>query len=422
MNTSEPFDIVVVGAGPAGIAAACVAAEAGRRVGLVDDNPAPGGQIWRGEAGKSGGDPLAAAWLARLAAAPVTFLPSTRVIARPRPGLLRAETPSGPADLEHDRLILAPGARERLLPFPGWTLPNVMAAGGLQAMVKSGLPIAGKTVVVAGSGPLLLAVAAYLRSKGAAIPIIAEQAPWPSLVRFGVGLVGTPGKLMQAVALRGQLGGVPYRAGCWPVAARGDEALRSVTLSDGRRTREVACDYLACGFGLVPATELPRLMGCAVRAGVVTVDRWQQTSVEGVACAGEPTGIGGVDRSLVEGQIAGLAVAGRLDDARRLLGERDRAWSFAGRLERAFDLRPELRELAGPETIACRCEDVTLGQLAPFDSAREAKLHTRCGMGPCQGRVCGPALAFLRGWDADTVRPPVFPARIGSLLEPEATS
>ena len=121
-------------------------------------------------------------------------------------------------------MILATGARELFLPFPGWTLPNVMGAGGLQALVKSGLPIEGKSVVVAGSGPLLLAVAALLKKKGAVVRAIAEQAPMSRLVRFGLGLWSEPGKLFQAIGLRQEIGGVRYRAGCWPVEAVGDEA------------------------------------------------------------------------------------------------------------------------------------------------------------------------------------------------------
>ena len=169
-------------------------------------------------------------------------------------------------ELGYRALVLATGARELFLPFPGWTLPNVLGAGGLQALVKSGLPIEGKSVVVAGSGPLLLAVAALLKKKGAVLRCIAEQAPMTRLVRFGLGLWSEPGKLFQAVGLRAAIGAVRYRAGCWPIEALGDEAVRSVRLTDGRSTWSVECDYLACGFGLVPNLELPAFLGCSIEA------------------------------------------------------------------------------------------------------------------------------------------------------------
>jgi NADPH-dependent 2,4-dienoyl-CoA reductase/sulfur reductase-like enzyme len=210
--------------------------------------------------------------------------------------------------------------------------------------------------------------------------------------------------------------GVPYLPSCWPVAAEGKHKLESVTLRRGAKTWSVPCDYLACGFHLVPNTELAALLGCVVENGKVRVDELQQTTMPDVYCAGEPTGIGGLELSLVEGQIAGHAAAGRLDPARRLFAKRDKMRRFAAALERAFVLRPELQELARPETLVCRCEDVSLSRLREHSSWRAAKLLTRCGMGPCQGRVCGPALEFLLDWKPESVRPPVFPVRVESLI------
>ena len=152
--------MLVVGAGPAGMAAAARAAECGATVGIVDDNADFGGQIWRG-----GENQDAARWTASLRDERVTKLFQTRVFDQPEKGMLLAESADDLCELRYQNLILATGARERFLPFPGWTLPNVMGAGGLQAMVKSSLPIRGKRVVVAGTGPLLLAVAAYLRKQ-----------------------------------------------------------------------------------------------------------------------------------------------------------------------------------------------------------------------------------------------------------------
>jgi NADPH-dependent 2,4-dienoyl-CoA reductase/sulfur reductase-like enzyme len=407
--------VLVIGAGPAGLAAAAWAADCGTMVGVVDDNPAAGGQIWRSEHGKIYSE--AARWVGRLHAAGVQEFCGARVFHQPEPGTLFAEAEDHLFQFSYRKLIVATGARELFLPFPGWTLPNVMGAGGLQALVKSGLPIAGKRVLVAGSGPLLLAVAAYLRQRGAEIPMICEQASWSSLARFGLALLRKPGKMGQGFSLRKQLSGIPFVPDGWPVEARGDTRLEEVVISQGsnKQRKAVSCDYLACGFHLVPNTELAELLGCQVRGNVVQVDDLQQTSVPGVFCAGEPTGVGGLELALVEGQIAGLAAGGRPESAKRLFGERNKLRRFLRALDRAFVLRPELRKLAHPETIVCRCEDVAYASLVQHDSWRASKLQTRCGMGSCQGRVCGPATRFLFNWSPDSVRPPIFPTRFESL-------
>jgi hypothetical protein len=145
------------------------------------------------------------------------------------------------------------------------------------------------------------------------------------------------------------------------------------------------------------------------------VDEYQETSVSGVYCAGEPTGIGGLELSLVEGQIAGYAAVGRQTEARQVFPAREKQRQFARTLNRAFALRDELKVLSEPDTVVCRCEDVTLERMRAYDSWRAAKLQTRCGMGPCQGRICGAATEFLFGWGMESVRPPVFPARMESL-------
>ncbi|HLV85667.1 MAG TPA: FAD/NAD(P)-binding oxidoreductase [Candidatus Sulfotelmatobacter sp.] len=409
------FDVVVVGGGPAGIAAAVRAAQTGMSVGIVDDNPSLGGQIWRG----ANRDQPAAArqWLQLLQSAQVTTHCGMRVFHQPEPGILLAEGADDVREFRYKKLILATGARERFLPFPGWTLPNVMGAGGLQAMVKSGLPVSGMRVVVAGSGPLLLAVASYLRKHGSIIPVVCEQASWASLLRFSASLMAQPSKLAQAVALKKELAGIPFATSAWPLAAHGSQVLESVTISRRGKTETIACDYLACGFHLVPNTELAQLLGCQLSDGLVQVDEFQQTSVEGVFCAGEPTGIGGVEKSLAEGEIAGLTAANRRQEATRLFTARAKARRFARNLDRAYSLCPELKSVPAPDTLVCRCEDVSYSRTKEHSSWRSAKLHTRCGMGPCQGRVCGPATEFLFQWKPDSVRPPVLPVRVGSLAE-----
>lgn len=399
-------DLLVVGAGPAGLAAAWRAAQSGSYVMVVDDNPAAGGQIWRG------GPPEATVWFERIRSVDVDVINGARVFQQSRPGTLLAETVNSVYELSYKNLVLATGARERFLPFPGWTLPNVMGAGGLQALVKTGLPIEGKRVVVAGSGPLLLAVAAYLRGHGADVLLIAEQASMGQLARFAVGLFS---KRSQAFDLKRQLRGVPYRSGCWVSQAHGTEKLEGVTLMRGEKRWQVSCDYLACGFHLVPNVELAELLGCEVERDSVRVDEFQQTTVSNVYSAGETTGIGGLELSLVEGEIAGLAAAGKHEAARALFPARAKQRKFADLLNRTFALREELKHLSMPQTIVCRCEDVTFERLREHSSWRAAKLQTRCGMGPCQGRICGGAVEFLFGWRAESVRPPVLPVKIDSL-------
>jgi NADPH-dependent 2,4-dienoyl-CoA reductase/sulfur reductase-like enzyme len=315
-----------------------------------------------------------------------------------------------------DQLILATGARERFLPFPGWTLPGVFGVGGLQALVKGGFPVAGKRVVVAGTGPLLLAVAAHLAEDGARVISVVEQAPLMKLLPFAVSLSMAPAKLRQGAGYRARLWQSSYRTGSWVAEAIGrddSQGLRAVRITDGRRSWEEPCDLLACGYHLVANTEIGQLLGCSLRGGFVEVDETQRTSLADVYCAGEPTGIAGIDAALVQGEIAGLACAGHSNAhlAKRAAKER----AFGDGLESAFALRDELRSLPRPETIVCRCEDVGFASLSGRTGWTDTKLQTRCGMGPCQGRICGPAVEFLFGWKPVSVRQPIFPVPMQAL-------
>lgn len=367
----KSFDVAILGAGPAGLAAARAAAGKGT-IALLDDNPGAGGQIWRG----APQIPITAG---------VEFFPQTRVF-DVRPGFTLHTDSHGV--IAARKLILATGARELFLPFPGWTEPNVFGAGGLQALVKSGLPIAGKRVLIAGSGPLLLAVAATLKKSGARVAAVVEQAPLRRIFPF---LTRYPAKLPQAIALRASLLGVPYRTGVWVTRFADGQA----TLSDGRTA---SVDYLATGFGLVPNTEVAQHLGCRIDDGYVAVNSRQMTTVEGVYCAGEPTGIGGLDKALAEGARAGGAIV-----------RSGKTGAFVRDLAEAFALNPALYDLAAPDTVICRCEGVRKADCQPFREWRDAKLQTRCGMGPCQGRLCGPITQRLFGWTPGSVRPPLVP-------------
>src|SRR5690606_13974024 len=202
---------------------------------------------------------------------------------------LTAQIAGRPSVVEAPAMVLATGARELFLPFPGWTLPNVLGVGGAQALHKMGASFAGKVVVVAGSGPLLLPVAAVLARAGARIRMVAEQAPRTAVGRFAAGLWREPRNLVEAAGYRAAARAAPYRTGSWVVRARGEGRVQEVDISVGGRERTIPCDVLCTGFGLVPNLSLARLFGCVIADGAVEVDSLQRTSVEGIWCAGEGT-------------------------------------------------------------------------------------------------------------------------------------
>lgn len=414
------MDVVVIGAGPAGIAAATRAAEAGRHVLLLDEAPNVGGQIWRHRSHATlGAD--ARRWTNRLARTRAEVRRGVAVVdvmvneGGQRVTLVAERHRGGVDVIDASALVIATGARERFVPFPGWTLPGVVGIGGAQALLKQGANYRGKRVVIAGTGPLMLPVAASLSDAGARVQLVAEQASYGAVRDFAISLLAHPETLVQAAMYRLAFIRTPYAMGSWVTSAVGGERLTSVRVTDGHATRTVSCDVLCTGFGLVPNVELARLLGCTVTDGAVKVSDRQGTTVASVFAAGEVTGIGGVALALVEGEIAGLAAAGVARVDASLVRRRAALRQVAVMLERTFALRPELRALAADDTIVCRCEDVRRSSVAALRDAREAKLYTRAGMGACQGRVCGPALEVLFGWPAGTIRSPLEPARVSTL-------
>ena len=421
--------LVIVGAGPAGLAAARAASAAGVDVVLLDAAPQPGGQIWRARQGVAAA-PVARA-LAGLARAGVRVLGGTRVtLALPGRALLIAG-PDGARRLHWERLILATGARERLLPFPGWTLPGVFGAGGLQALVKGGWPIRGRRVLVAGTGPLLLAAAATLRREGAHVVGLVEEAGPAALAGFAGTLVSQPHKGLLALRLAASLLGVPWMAGRCVVAAEGDGRVEQVVLGDvdqrgeqDARTRTVACDALAAGWGLVPQTELAQALGCALAprfgAEAIVVDASQRTDVPGVFAVGECTGIAGAVAAQLQGEIAGRAAVAELvaapGPAKKRLRHLAREQAFAAAVAATFPAPRRWADRLRDDTLVCRCEDVPWSAVRGHADLRSAKLATRCGMGHCQGRLCHDTLAAVMNWARLPVRPPLTPVPLGTLL------
>ncbi|MDB4913503.1 MAG: Pyridine nucleotide-disulfide oxidoreductase, FAD/NAD(P)-binding domain protein [Gemmatimonadetes bacterium] len=415
-------DVAVIGAGPAGIAAATRAAQAGMRVVLLDESPRAGGQIWRHRT-TAGLPKMARQWIARLAQSGAIVAASTAVVdaARDAEGfVITCERDGQALTVRAASIILATGARERFLPFPGWTLPGVIGVGAGQALLKAGTSFRGKRVVISGSGPLIMPVAAALSHGGARVLFVAEQAARSTVMPFVLGLMTRPLMMVQAAAYRAAFMRTPYRFGSWVCAARGDGHVEEVDITNGHVTTTIACDVLCAAFGLLPNTELARLLGCAVAYGSHVIDETQRTTQDGIYSAGESTGVGGVDLALVEGEIAGLSAAGK--DARAYFRRRDALCALSRSMERAFAPRAEVLALARSDTIVCRCEDVALGSIRREWTPRQAKLYTRAGMGACQGRVCGAALELIYGWPPDTVRLPAEPALFSTLIANSATA
>ncbi|MFC6337259.1 FAD-dependent oxidoreductase [Pseudomonas sp. CCM 7891] len=408
---NQSCDILIIGSGPAGLAAARAACQAGLGITVIDDNPRPGGQIWR-NGPQTRLEPAVLARLAILEHPSIRYLPGTRVVAALKPGSLLLENAEHGFVITYQRLILCCGARELLLPFPGWTLPGVTGAGALQALVKNGLSISGERTVIAGSGPLLLASAATACNAGAQVNQVLEQASGTSVMGFAAHLWRWPTKIRQAIGLATTV----YRWNSHVVEALGEQRLEAVRVNVGGRLKDIPCERLACGFGLVPNTTLAVHLGCELQGTAIAVDPHQRTILPQVYAAGECTGVGGSELAMVEGEIAGLAASGQHQEIKALLSHRDRWQAFADRATQAFALNPAIHNLAQPDTLLCRCEDVPFAAMACEASWTAAKLQTRCGMGACQGRVCGSAAQALFGWEAPLPRTPLVPARISTLL------
>ncbi len=362
----------------------------------------------------------------------------------PRVHLLR-----GPADgsarerhvLAPDALVLATGAHDRTLPFPGWQLPGVFTAGAAQALAKGERVAVGRRVLVAGSGPFLLPVAESLLGVGAEVVAVLEANP-NSTVRKGWSKqpwrlarhINKAAELLRYAATLARYR-VPYRMGRAVIEARGDDRVREVVtarLDPGwsvvpgtERTYQV--DAVCVGHGFVPQPELAVAAGCVLDGGFVRVDDDQRTTAAGVFAAGEITGIGGAVAAAAEGAVAGHAAAGGEPD-RGLRRARDHTREFAKRLADAHPIGDGWSGWLRPDTIVCRCEETTVADLreAASDPVRAGshalKLGTRAGLGPCQGRMCGPAVAELCGGIERHHRPIAQPIRLGELAEPEPES
>ncbi len=458
------YDLVVIGAGPAGQSAAITAAGLGIATLVVDENAAPGGQIHRGitttpvtDRAVLGEDywrglPIAQRFLA----SGVDYAAGAKLFSL----LPAGDEPGRHAEIElgvsiagqarpvfAGQVIVATGAMERPFPIPGWTLPGVLTAGAAQIALKAhGLVPEGR-VVLAGTGPLLLLVAAQLRAAGATITAVLDTTPAANrtgALRHALDFLRSPylGKGLSLLAK--SRGGATRIAGVTGLRAEGEDRLRAIRFTAGGREQRMEADILLLHQGVVPNTVISNAIGCAHRWDDTQLcwapkrDAWLASSVEGVAIAGDGGGIAGAECAAESGTLAALGAAhrlGRIDAA-----ERDRhaapvraALETLGRGRGFLDAlyRPAAADRipADDATVVCRCEEVTAGQLREAVAGgatgpNQLKAFLRCGMGPCQGRLCNltvtEIVAEARGITPEQagtyrLRPPFKPVTVAEI-------
>ncbi len=439
-GSERAVDVLVVGGGPGGLAAAEAAATCGARTVLLDERAGPGGQYFKAQGESHGweldrqhrrGDALRAG--ARVAG--VEVLGDALVWGGFGIDEIAAVVGDVPVVFRARQVIVAPGAHERAVPMPGWTLPGAMTVGAVQGLVRSHRVSPGKRVVLAGNGPLLLQVACELLAGGASVAAVVEAAAEPRVGRVAMGLAAA-GPFLAAAGLRHlrrlRAAGVPV---LWlSRAVRWDGAGLVAATPEGER--RIEADVCALNFGFVPETGLARALGAAHVVsrrypGVLETvrDEAGRTSVEGLFVVGDGGGLGGAVAALAQGRLAGLSAARALGlatpsvvPARRRLR---RARAFQKALWEMYAAAvPDVAGLAD-EVVVCRCEDVTAEAVrrAVADGARSVptvKRATRAGMGRCQGRMCSTTLLGMVGSEGEAgfnaPRAPVRPVPVAALM------
>ena len=413
-------ELIIVGAGPGGIAAAVEAARAGVSVKILDENPKPGGRIYGQlndgfklvHPGFLGPDyEKGKALLAEFDAVgeKIDYLHDTLVFATFENRIMAFHQAGKGERLSYNKLIMATGAYDRPVPFPGWTLPGVLTAGGAQTLVKMQRVLPGKNVLFAGTGPLQLVVASQVLDGGGTVAAVLEASRNWGLLTDGV-------RYMRAI----RKAGVPLLRKHIILEARGDDQVEEAVIAEvdnewraipgTRRTLKV--DTICLGYGLVPSVELTRLVGCRHRYApdlggwVPARNENMETSVAGVFAVGDGAGVAGSAMAMFEGRIAGISTAESLgyispEEAHKrkkpFLNDMKKMGRLRDVLDRISYPRPGLFELANDDTVICRCEELTLGDIKSAIGKgtiemNELKRMTRMGMGRCQGRMCAPAV------------------------------
>jgi NADPH-dependent 2,4-dienoyl-CoA reductase/sulfur reductase-like enzyme len=467
----ETYELAVIGAGPAGMEAAITAAEAGAKTVLIDQYPNGGGQYYMQlppsfKTSHQNGVEKEGKFFLNL----LNALPVTRIYDALTWGIFKEENDKEwlvalygtdtPRYVRAKTLILANGAYDTPVAFPGWTLPGVITCGAASILLKSQRVAPGKRALVTGTGPLLLSVAAHLIDAGVEVLGVCESTRlFPKAIPYGPTMLGQWHRLMEGAKYMGTMirGKTPYKMGWTILEARGKDHVEEAVIAriDGNgipivgTEQIIEVDLIVSGYNLTPNTGLARLIGCKMeylpkKGGWVPVrDKTMQSSLPGVYIAGDGAGIGGAENSRLEGRVAGAAVAlntGHLnlkqvsDIYGQLKPDLTQQQRFGKLLGDLFSPKPGLISLANDETILCRCEEITLGEIkaAVADGARtigEVKMITRSGMGNCQGRMCEHSItaAIIKALAAEnaspesvgyySVRPPLHPIPEGFLAK-----
>jgi len=466
------FDLVIIGGGPAGIAAAATAAKHGLSVALIDERPTLGGQIYKRvgpgfkvksakEVGKDYflGEEL----IAELDHSNVKLFLETLVATIEDSAVVVASAGQHAEKLGYKKLLISPGAYDRPVVFPGWTLPGVITAGAAQSLVKTQRVLPGSRIFFAGSGPLALAFPAQLSGYGANIVGIIEAAPRPGIfkaLRILLAIFGNLDLMRDAAKYQFHLisNRIPMNYRRIIVSANGKDRVESVTHARVDKNwrvipgteKTVAVDALCVGYGFFPSVELFRLLGCELeyeesRGGaVVKLDNWGATSVANVFGAGDGTGISGSYVAIARGRLAALKIAAELGKIsekslpglaagyQKTFAQRTK---FQSAINSAYEIKSGIYELANNETVICRCESVKLESILPsLESTIDpsvVKAYTRCGMGLCQGRNCQRQISALIAQKHGipisqitqaTPRFPTKPIKLGQIADATVTS
>ena len=427
--------MIIVGSGFAGLGAAEIVSEHRLDVLMIDENFHAGGQLLRKTAGKTAlGDRIESDRLKlsgyriidHIARKNIPFMNRTQVLGIYPENQICIEDKKGRIlDLKAEFIICATGARERFLPFKGWTLPGVVSTGAAQVLIKSAGILPAREILIGGFGPLLFALAnEVVDNKGRVISVLDQTSLMENLRILRLWRHQTP-RLIEGMHYLTRLltARVPVRSRVRIIEARGsrhlEEVITAKTDSNGMIESGTEKTYetgsLAVGYGFVPNIELPQIAGCEIayredRGGwIVGVDRFMETSVKNIYAAGEITGIAGAKKSYIEGQIAALKILNELGLIRNshfqrkfdvLARQRNYELQFGKFLNRLYRLPEKMYETISDDTIICRCEDVNMGEIRRrisngFISIGSLKKATRCGMGNCQGRTCGPILCDI---------------------------
>jgi len=464
---AENYDVVIIGAGPAGMSAASILAEYSVKTLLIDENGHPGGQLWRGLTD----NPARSFRSFNSANNKINLLATTGyrdgslhihadgcvLGVFPENYILLSSKEDGIKEIKAGNIIFATGAREKVRPFEGWTLPGVMTVGGVQILLKNHHVLAASEMLINGTGPLIYLLAGNVLGQNGRISALLDRSSFMSLLGTTRVMGGQLGKLGQGLSSLGYLiknrllpeyGRQIIRA-----ESKGDlieattvEISPDGTIIDGSSHRHKT-ELIAVTNGFVGNIELPQVAGCeldysADKGGwFVTVDSSMETSLSTVFAAGEITGVAGGDKAVVEGQLAALSILhqsermSEKDFGKRqklLLVRRKQHQRFGTYLNRQWAIPRREWDTIDDDTIICRCEDITIGKLrgwikAGFTSTNVLKRATRCGMGNCQGRTCGPLIYDILAACAPTgetkpfsIRMPIKPVPLGDLVSGEA--